>query len=335
MQPKHFAAPASFKAADVAKGLFEAIVSVFGNVDHVGDRVVKGAFQKSIATWKNSGRSIPIIFSHQWGNLDAHIGKVLEAQERDAGLWVKGQIRMDDPPARKVFELMRDGTLSEFSFAYNTVRERQKDGANELLELEIIEVGPTLKGANPATQLLDIKASGYGYGASAEAERFSAELLAMSFAAGLGRSPKAARAAIAELEHVPTGYKGSGKTLAARVAIELAELEVSAMAAPKSLRRKSADGPPPGYVRIVNACKTAGKTDALIESACRIAAYGLAQQYAQQYALNRDQCDRLADGVLKGRGSAIKRQALEHGDAMLVTLDPHPPVYVAMLGGYV
>ena len=32
------------------------------------------------------------------------------------------------------------------------------DGANELVALELIEVGPTLKGVNPATQLLTVKA---------------------------------------------------------------------------------------------------------------------------------------------------------------------------------
>jgi hypothetical protein len=35
---------------------------------------------------------------------------------------------------------------------------RGKDGANELLTLDIIEVGPTLAGANDQTQLLSVKA---------------------------------------------------------------------------------------------------------------------------------------------------------------------------------
>lgn len=149
---------ANFKALDESEGTFEAIVSVFGNVDLVGDRVVKGAFEKSLKEWDESDKQIPVIFSHRWDDLDAHIGGVVKAEERDEGLWVKGQLDLEEDSSRKAFKLMKRGTLSEFSFAYDIVREKTADdGANELLELKIIEVGPTLKGANPETQLLGVK----------------------------------------------------------------------------------------------------------------------------------------------------------------------------------
>lgn len=149
-----------FKALDEAQGIYEAIVSVFGNVDRVGDRVVKGAFAKSLDEWKEKARPIPVIFSHMWDDLNAHIGQVLEAEERDEGLWIKAQLDLDDPYAAKVFKLMQRGTLVEHSFAYDVVREKVQNGANELLELDLIEVGPTLKGVNEETRLLAAKALG-------------------------------------------------------------------------------------------------------------------------------------------------------------------------------
>lgn len=150
---------AEFKALDRDKGTFEAIVSVFGNVDLIGDRVVKGAFERNLKEWEASGDPIPVVFSHRWDDLDSHIGKVLQAEERDEGLWVKGQLDMEDEDARKVWRLMSDRRIKEFSFAYNVRRERPgDDGANELVDLDIIEVGPTLKGMNPATELLAVKA---------------------------------------------------------------------------------------------------------------------------------------------------------------------------------
>ena len=150
--------PASFKAVDETAGTFEAIVSVFGNVDLIGDRVVKGAFAKSLGEWKASGDPIPVIWSHMWSDPNAHIGKTLEAEEREEGLWVKGQLDMDDPFAAKVFKLMQQRRVKEFSFAYDVEDEaKAEDGANDLKELRIIEVGPTLKGMNPATQLLAAK----------------------------------------------------------------------------------------------------------------------------------------------------------------------------------
>lgn len=147
-----------FKALDAGKGEFEAIVAVFGNVDLGGDRIVKGAFADSLKAWESKGRPIPVVFSHDWGNLDAHIGEVISAKETDEGLHVRAQLDMDDPPAAKVFRLMQRGTLAEFSFAYDIVEEKLQNGANELLKLDVIEVGPTLKGMNPETQLLGVKA---------------------------------------------------------------------------------------------------------------------------------------------------------------------------------
>lgn len=149
-----------FKALETeGEGMFEAIVSVFDNVDLVGDRVVKGAFSKNLEEWKSSGDPIPVIFSHQWDNLDAHVGVVTEAEERDEGLYVKGTLDMDEDFAARLWKKMQRRSLKEFSFAYDIVREKTADdGANELIELKLIEVGPTLKGANPDTQLLGVKA---------------------------------------------------------------------------------------------------------------------------------------------------------------------------------
>lgn len=138
-------------------GVFEAVVAVFGNVDLVGDRIVKGAFAKSLERWKASGDPIPVIFDHQWGNLDAHAGEVIEAEERDEGLWIKGQLDLEDDFARKLFNKLKRRRIKEFSFAYDVVDEEKADDANELRELEIIEVGPTLKGANPETRLVGVK----------------------------------------------------------------------------------------------------------------------------------------------------------------------------------
>lgn len=150
---------ATVKALDDDEaGTFEALVSVFGNVDHAGDRVVKGAFQKSLARWEESGDPIPVVFSHRWDDLDAHIGKVLTAEETDDGLLVTAQLDItDDPAAAKVHRLLKERRIKEFSFAYDVLDEKTQNGANELLELDVIEVGPTLKGMNAETVLVGAK----------------------------------------------------------------------------------------------------------------------------------------------------------------------------------
>jgi len=147
----------SFKALDEAQGIFEAIVAVFNNVDLYGDKIIPGAFKKSLERWAEKGRPIPVIYSHQWENLDAHIGEVLEAREVDEGLYVKSQLEIDEDFARRVWKKMLKGTLAEFSFAYDEVDAKMVDGVRELRELELLEVGPCLVGANRETQLISVK----------------------------------------------------------------------------------------------------------------------------------------------------------------------------------
>lgn len=138
-------------------GIFEAYVSVFGNVDSVGDVMIKGAFERTLMT-----RGLPpIVWSHQWEM--PPIGKSLAATEDVRGLLVKGQLFIDDnDTAREVYVAMREGALREFSFAFEVMRSNMKtldDGSTvrEITDVELYEVGPTLVGANPETSLVGIK----------------------------------------------------------------------------------------------------------------------------------------------------------------------------------
>jgi HK97 family phage prohead protease len=164
---------AQLKALGGDEGVFEAIVSVFGNTDHAGDRILPGAFAGSLARWRSAGRPIPVVWSHEWDKPEAHVGVVLEAEEwlpgdlrlpqslrANGGLWVKGQFDLDRPLAADVWRLLSERRVFEWSFAYDILdRRRASDGATELLELDVIEVGPTLKGANPMTELLLTKSA--------------------------------------------------------------------------------------------------------------------------------------------------------------------------------
>jgi HK97 family phage prohead protease len=158
----HKSFPYEFKKLDDS-GTFEATVAVFGNVDKGGDRIMPGAFEKSLAQWEASGDPIPVIFNHDWGTPDAHIGVVDKAIETQQGLLVKGRLDVEDNPvAKQVHRLMMRRSLKEFSFGYSVPKggeKRAKDGAMDLTEIEIAEVGPTLKGMNPATELHSVKSA--------------------------------------------------------------------------------------------------------------------------------------------------------------------------------
>lgn len=140
-------------------GVVEAIVSVFGNIDLGGDRVVQGAFAKSLERWNASGDPIPFIWSHEWDRPEAHIGYVEQAEERPEGLWVRARLDIDRPFAEQVFHLMKTRRVTQFSFGYTVedyavVSDADGTTVRELKEVDVFEVGPTLLGMNPATQLL-------------------------------------------------------------------------------------------------------------------------------------------------------------------------------------
>jgi phage head maturation protease len=162
-------------------GVFEAIVSVFGNVDHVGDVVQPGAFAATLAEWKASGDSIPIFWSHRMDDPQFCIGKVLDAEElapndpripdwadpwiaAHGGLWVKGQI--DTGPdasnvAKQTRRLLADRRVTQFSYAYDVIDAGPcvVDGQDawELRELKLFEISPTPIGCNDRTELLAAK----------------------------------------------------------------------------------------------------------------------------------------------------------------------------------
>ena len=149
--------------ADDEAGHFTALASVFGNVDLVGDRMMPGAFKNTLEEKRQKNAVLPIVFSHAWddpmkfiGEADTHA--VLETEE---GLLVQGKLDINNgnPVADQVHKAMKKGWITDWSFGF-TVREggeKKVKGVNEISDVDLIEAGPTLKGANPEAQLQIVK----------------------------------------------------------------------------------------------------------------------------------------------------------------------------------
>jgi len=150
-------------------GMVRAVVSAFGNVDSYGDRVVKGAFKDTLQEWRGRGDPIPFIWSHKWGDPDAHVGWVPpdDAVETDQGLEVVARMDLTDPPAKKIYDLLAARRVTQFSFAFDVEEEVETDEETdrgwwgnvwELTKLKLYECGPCLLGANEETELLEVAA---------------------------------------------------------------------------------------------------------------------------------------------------------------------------------
>jgi HK97 family phage prohead protease len=151
--------------AEGDSGEFTAIVSTFGNIDKVGDRIVHGAYTKTLQKWQESGDPLPIILAHQWNDPWAHIGyaDTRNVSQTEQGLQVTGKLDIgDNPVAKQVYKLMKGRRLKEFSIGYDVPpggEKRAKDGANEITEINLAECGPCLIGIDPKTELQSVKSA--------------------------------------------------------------------------------------------------------------------------------------------------------------------------------
>lgn len=148
------------------EGVIEAIVSVFGNIDSYNERVMYGAFAKSIARKWPTG-----VLAHDWDNpvsTTLHIEELAPGDSRlpedikaNGGLLIRGEFYPEIPSSWETYLKVKRKLFREFSIGYNVVKDGFKDGVRELYELELHEWSPVLVGANPATSLLAVKSAGY------------------------------------------------------------------------------------------------------------------------------------------------------------------------------
>lgn len=158
---------AGFQEAEEGSGIFEGYASVFGNVDSYGDKVMPGAFTKSLAkSFPNDGAGIPCYWSHRMDDPEFILGKTVSAVEDEHGLKVRVSLDLDNPKAAAAYRALKAGAVNQMSFAYEVVDSHfvPEEGAKfggviELRELNIFEVSVVQIGANTATSIDMVKSA--------------------------------------------------------------------------------------------------------------------------------------------------------------------------------
>ena len=153
-------------AADMpADGIVEGYASTFDREpDSYGDVVAKGAFEDSLARWRESGKPIPLLYGHSTDDPEYNIGKVVDAYEDERGLFVRAEFDADNPKAQYVRKLVQEGRLYQFSFAYQvldagTVELEGGGEAYELRKLDLFEVSLVQVPANQHAEVVEVKAA--------------------------------------------------------------------------------------------------------------------------------------------------------------------------------
>lgn len=171
MEVKYLDRPFEVKGVDDT-GIFTGYVSVFGNVDNGGDIVAPGAFAETIKAWKQQDRLPPVLWQHRTGE---PLGPFLEMREDSHGLWVKGQLLVDDVPrAKEARALLKAKAINGMSIGYVS-RDDSVDrvtGIRTLKQVDLYEGSIVTFAMNGLAQVSAVKSQINELESLADAERF-------------------------------------------------------------------------------------------------------------------------------------------------------------------
>ncbi|EGD56736.1 HK97 family phage prohead protease [Gordonia neofelifaecis] len=136
------------KTAGLDAGEFIGWASTFGNTDSQGDRVMPGAFAKSIDAMA-SGQVTPILWEHQRKDPKAFVGEIKSARETAEGLEIHAKLDLDSPEGQAAYRQVKARRVGALSIGYG-VRDAVKaaDGVQELTDLDLMEVSLVVRPAN-------------------------------------------------------------------------------------------------------------------------------------------------------------------------------------------
>ena len=134
------------------EGVFEGNIAVFGNVDHGNDRIEKGAFTDSL---KSLGADMPpVLWQHNW---DEPIGVYTALEERDDGLFAKGQLVMEVQKAREAHALMEAKAVRGLSIGYIKKGHHMDGAVRVLTKLDLMEASVVTFPMNPKAKVSAVK----------------------------------------------------------------------------------------------------------------------------------------------------------------------------------
>ena len=128
--------------------------STFGNVDHVGDVVMRGAFDASLAAWKGGTQKIRFLNAHRQ---DQVLGKPTDFRTDDNGLL--GTFKISQTTlGQDIHTLLKDGALDSFSIGYLPTEVEFDDvGVRKLMAIDLMEVSVVAIPANDKASITAVK----------------------------------------------------------------------------------------------------------------------------------------------------------------------------------
>jgi HK97 family phage prohead protease len=153
--------PTELKATDVSPtGMFSGYAAVFGNKDGNGDVVDHGSFTKTLneahasKAHKATTALYPLLWQHQEKE---PIGSIIDAEQDQRGLLVKGQIDVDTPLGQRAYSAVKKGYVKGLSIGYDAIKSVFGRDARHLTEIRLWEGSLVTFPANTEAAIHEIK----------------------------------------------------------------------------------------------------------------------------------------------------------------------------------
>ena len=134
--------------------------------DSYGDCVAPGCFTETIKAWAEKGKFIPLVWNHNMDDPEMIIGQVDKIEDDEYGPLMTAHF-YDTPKAQAARNLMKEGSVYQFSYAYaidaarkpNESEKAADPNINQVLEaVSLMEITITPTPAQPLAEMVSVKA---------------------------------------------------------------------------------------------------------------------------------------------------------------------------------
>lgn len=133
--------------------------------DCYGDCIAPGCFAGTIKAWNEKGKHIPLVWNHNMEDPEMIIGQVDKIEDDEYGPLMTAHF-YDTPKAQAVRNLMREGSVYQFSYAYDVNASRnpnENEKASDpritqvLESVSLLEITVTPTPAQPLAEAVSVK----------------------------------------------------------------------------------------------------------------------------------------------------------------------------------
>lgn len=133
--------------------------------DCYGDCIAPGCFTETIKAWGEKGKHIPLVWNHNMDDPEMIIGQVDKIEDDEYGPLMTAHF-YDTPKAQAARNLMKEGSVYQFSYAYSVDSARKPNenekaadpNINQVLEaVSLMEITITPTPAQPLAEMVSVK----------------------------------------------------------------------------------------------------------------------------------------------------------------------------------